>query len=145
MKKLLYPACFYPCEEQEGYTVVVPDLPGCVTQGKSLIDAIGMAVDAASGWGLDEMEDGKPIPPASKIEDVQADERPGGFVNLIVLDMDTYAEKYGEKAVRKNLTIPAWLNTYAEANNVNFSRVLQDALVAMYQRQTNTVDRVTYS
>ena len=145
MKKLLSPACFYPCEEQEGYTVVVPDLPGCVTQGKSLIDAIGMAVDAASGWVLDEMEDGKPIPPASKIEDVQADERPGGFVNLIVLDMDTYAEKYGEKAVRKNLTIPAWLNTYAEANNVNFSRVLQDALVAMYQRQTNTVDRVTYS
>ena len=145
MKKLLYPACFYPCEEQEGYTVVVPDLPGCVTQGKSLIDAIGMAVDAASGWVLDEMEDGKPIPPASKIEDVQADKRPGGFVNLIVLDMDTYAEKYGEKAVRKNLTIPAWLNTYAEANNVNFSRVLQDALVAMYQRQTNTVDRVTYS
>ena len=145
MKKLLYPACFYPCEEQEGYTVVVPDLPGCVTQGRSLLDAIGMAVDAASGWILDEMEDGNPIPPASKIEDVCADDRPGGFVNLIVLDIDAYAEKYGEKAVRKNLTIPAWLNTYAEANNVNFSRVLQDALVAMYQRQTNTVDRVTYS
>ena len=137
MKKLLYPACFYPCEEQEGYTVVVPDLPGCVTQGGSLIDAIGMAVDAASGWILDEMEDGNPIPPASNVEDVQANERPGGFVNLIVLDMDAYAEKYGEKAVRKNLTIPAWLNTYAEANNINFSRVLQDALVAMYQKQSN--------
>ena len=137
MKKLLYPACFYPCEEQEGYTVVVPDLPGCVTQGGSLIDAISMAVDAASGWILDEMEDGNPIPPASNVEDVQADERPGGFVNLIVLDMDAYAEKYGEKAVRKNLTIPAWLNTYAEANNINFSRVLQDALVAMYQNQSN--------
>ena len=145
MKKLLYPACFYPCEEQEGYTVVVPDLPGCVTQGRSLLDAIGMAVDAASGWILDEMEDGNPIPPASKTEDVCADDRPGGFVNLIVLDIDAYAEKYGEKAVRKNLTIPAWLNTYAEANNVNFSRVLQDALVAMYQRQTNTVSQVTYS
>ena len=137
MKKLLYPACFYPCEEQEGYTVVVPALPGCVTQGGSLIDAISMAVDAASGWILDEMEDGNPIPPASNVEDVQADERPGGFVNLIVLDMDAYAEKYGEKAVRKNLTIPAWLNTYAEANNINFSRVLQDALVAMYQKQSN--------
>lgn len=137
MKKLLYPACFYPCEEQEGYTVVVPDLPGCVTQGGSLIDAISMAVDAASGWILDEMEDGNPIPPASNVEDVQADEHPGGFVNLIVLDMDAYAEKYGEKAVRKNLTIPAWLNTYAEANNINFSRVLQDALVAMYQKQSN--------
>ena len=143
MKKLLYPACFYPCEEQEGYTVVVLDLPGCVTQGRSLLDAIGMAVDAASGWILDEMEDGNPIPPASKIEDVCADDRPGGFVNLIVLDIDAYAEKYGEKAVRKNLTIPAWLNTYAEANNVNFSRVLQDALVAMYQRQINTSDQYT--
>ena len=143
MKKLLYPACFYPCEEQEGYTVVVPDLPGCVTQGRSLLDAIGMALDAASGWILDEMEDGNPIPPASKIEDVCADDRPGGFVNLIVLDIDAYAEKYGEKAMRKNLTIPAWLNTYAEANNVNFSRVLQDALVAMYQRQTNTSDQYT--
>lgn len=143
MKKLLYPACFYPCEEQEGYTVVVPDLPGCVTQSSSLLDAIGMAVDAASGWILDEMEDGNPIPPASKIEDVCADDRPSGFVNLIVLDIDAYAEKYGEKAVRKNLTIPAWLNTYAEANNVNFSRVLQDALVAMYQRQTNTSDQYT--
>ena len=63
----------------------------------------------------------------------------------LCMDIDAYAEKYGEKAVRKNLTIPAWLNTYAEANNVNFSRVLQDALVAMYQRQTNTSDRVTYS
>ena len=93
MKKLLYPACFYPCEEQEGYTVVVPDLPGCVTQGSSLLDAIGMAVDAASGWILDEMEDGNPIPPASRIEDACADDRPGGFVNLIVLDMDAYAEK----------------------------------------------------
>ena len=137
MKKLLYPACFYPCEEQEAYTVVVPDLPGCVTQGGSLIGAISKAVDAASGWILDEMEDGNPIPPASNVEDVQADERPGGFVNLIVLDMDAYAEKYGDKAVRKNLTIPAWLNTYAEANNINFSRVLQDALVAMYQKQSN--------
>ena len=143
MKKLLYPACVYHCEEQEGCTVVVPDLPGFVTQGRSLLDGIGMAVDAASGWILDEMEDGNPIPPASKIEDVCADDRPGGFVNLIVLDIDAYAEKYGEKAVRKNLTIPAWLNTYAEANNVNFSRVLQDALVAMYQRQTNTSDQYT--
>ena len=49
--------------------------------------------------------------------------------------MDTYAEKYGEKAVRKNLTIPAWLNTFAEKNHINFSQVLQEALTAIYQRQ----------
>ena len=59
----------------------------------------------------------------------------GGFVSLLVLDMDSYAEKYGEKAVRKNLTIPAWLNTFAEKNHINFSQVLQDSLTALYQRQ----------
>jgi hypothetical protein len=49
--------------------------------------------------------------------------------------MDAYAEKYGDKAVRKNLTIPAWLNTFAEANHVNFSQVLQDSLTEIYQRR----------
>jgi len=49
--------------------------------------------------------------------------------------MESYAEKYGNKAVRKNLTIPAWLNTFAEKNHINFSQVLQDSLTAMYQKQ----------
>lgn len=125
--KLTYPACFYPCEELEGgYTVVVPDLPGCVTQGDTLADAILMATDAASGWVLDELEDGNSAPEASKMSDITPKE--GGFVNLLVLDMDSYAAKYGNKAVRKNLTIPAWLNTRAEARNINFSQVLQEAL-----------------
>ena len=112
MKKLLYPACFYPCEDKPGaYTVVVLYLPGCISEGDSLEDAIAMATDAVSGCVLD------------------------GFVNILVLDMNAYAERYGNKAVRKKLTIPAWLNTFAETNHVNFSQVLQDALTAMYQRQ----------
>lgn len=49
--------------------------------------------------------------------------------------MDTYAEKYGDKAVRKNLTIPAWLNTFAESQQINFSQELQETLTAMYQKQ----------
>ena len=52
---------------------------------------------------------------------------------MLVLDIDAYAEKYGDKAVRKNLTIPAWLNTFAEKNHINFSQVLQDSLIAIYQ------------
>ena len=52
---------------------------------------------------------------------------------MLVHDMDAYAEKYGDKAVRKNLTIPAWLNTFAEKNHINFSQVLQDSLIAIYQ------------
>ena len=51
--------------------------------------------------------------------------------------LDAYAEKYGNKAVRKNLTIPAWLNTFAEKNNINFSQVLQDSLMALYRKQYN--------
>lgn len=132
--KLVYPAVFRPCEEKEGYTVTVPDLPGCVTEGDTLASAILMAEDAASGWVLDELEDGNIAPAASPMEAVCV--KPGEFVNLLVLDMDAYAEKYGGKAVRKNLTIPAWLNTFAEKHQVNFSQVLTDALTTLYQ-QTN--------
>ena len=98
-----------------------------------------MGIDAASGWVLTEMEDGKPIPQASKPEDIKADEQPDGFVSLLVLDMDAYAEKYGDKAVRKNLTIPAWQNTFAELNNLNVSKLLQDTLSALYLKQAGEI------
>lgn len=131
--KLIYPAVFYPNENDEGYTVEVPDLPGCVTVGESLEAAIEMGVDAASGWILGELEEGNDIPAASDYKDIVPDE-PDGFVNLLMLDMDSYAEQYGSKSVRKNITIPAWLNAYGERHNVNFSKVLQDALLTMTQR-----------
>ncbi|WP_373483314.1 type II toxin-antitoxin system HicB family antitoxin [Acetobacterium sp.] len=126
MKKLVYPAILYPFEVGEGYTVEVPDLPGCISQGDSLAEAIEMGIDAASGWILDELEDGNELIKASTIEKIVPDE--GGFVQYLVLDMDTYTEKHGNKAVRKNLTIPSWLNTLAEKQNINFSEVLKDAL-----------------
>jgi len=91
-----------------------------------------MAEDAASGWVLGELEDGNHVPAASESTAVAT--APGEFVNLLVLDMDAYAEKYGDKAVRKNLTIPAWLNTFAEQHQINFSQVLTDALTALYQQ-----------
>lgn len=125
--KLVYPAYFSPLEEQNGYCVTFPDLKGCVTQGNSLADSIDKAVDAASGWVLDELEDGNPIPKPSDISSIKIENK-GDFVNMIVLDMDSYSEKYGNKAVRKNCTIPAWLNTIAEKNDINFSAVLQEAL-----------------
>jgi len=131
--KLTYPACFYKDEESGAYAVEVPDLPGCATGGDTLADAILMGIDAASGWVLTELEDGRPIPPSSTIESVHPESN--GFVSMLVLDMDAYAEKYGSKAVRKNLTIPAWLNTFAEAQKVNFSQILQDALTEIYNRQ----------
>jgi predicted RNase H-like HicB family nuclease len=131
MMKLAYPAIFYKGEG--GYSVEVPDLPGCTSGGVSLAEAVIMGTDAASGWVLTELEDGKPIPKASPVEAIHPG--PEGFVSVLVLDMDAYAEKYGNKAVRKNLTIPAWLNTFAEGKHINFSRVLQDSLTAIYERE----------
>ena len=132
--KLMYPACFYPDEEREGaYAVVVPDLPGCVSGGDTLAEAILMAMDAASGWVLDELEDGREAPSASPLENVIPE--PGDFVNMLVFDMDSYTEKKRKKEVRKSLTIPAWLNTFAENNHINFSQVLQESLTAIYQKR----------
>lgn len=124
--KLIYPAIFYPFENGNGYTVEVPDLPGCVSEGDTLADAILMGTDAASGWVLDELEDGNDLPTASSISDMQPDD--GGIVNLLVLDMDAYAEKYGSKAVRKNITIPAYMDTYLENHGMSLSKVVQDAI-----------------
>jgi len=129
--QLTYPAIFY--EGEGGFAVEVPDLPGCVSGGDTLAEAILMGTDAASGWVLTELEDGKPAPAASPIKKIKPET--GGFVSMLVLDMDAYAEKYGNKAVRKNLTIPAWLNTYAESKHINFSQVLQDSLMSIYQQE----------
>lgn len=130
--KLIYPAVFKPFTDQSGgYVVEFPDLPGCVTEGKDLEQAIEMGIDAASGWILGELEDGEQIPRASDYSEVTAEK--GCMINMLLLDIDAYEEKYGEKAVRKNLTIPAWLNTFAEKNNINFSKLLQETLFAMAQ------------
>lgn len=124
--KLIYPAIFYQFENGNGYTVEVPDLPGCVSEGDTLADAILMGTDAASGWILDELEDGNEIPSASCASELQPEE--GGIVNLLVLDMDAYAEKYGSKSVRKNITIPAYMDTYLENHGMSLSKVVQDAI-----------------
>jgi predicted RNase H-like HicB family nuclease len=125
--KLVYPAVFTPYgDESGGYAVEFPDLPGCVTGGDNMAEAIFMAEDAASGWVLTELEDGKQAPKASEFSAVMIE--PGQLVNMVALDMDAYAAKYGSRAVKKTLTIPAWLNTFAEDHNISCSAVLQDAL-----------------
>jgi len=126
--KLIYPGILTPFSDGTGgYVVEFPDLPGCVTEGNTLSDALDMGVDAASGWVLDELEDGNKIPVASDIISVKPPL--GSFVNLFVLDMDSYHEKYGSQSVRTNVTLPAWLKSFAEKQNINFSKVLQDALL----------------
>ena len=79
--KLSYPACFYQDEETGNYVVEIPDLPGCVTGGATVEEAIRMAKDAAEGWLIDELEDGRVLPEASQIEKVDPDI--GGIVRRL--------------------------------------------------------------
>ena len=129
--KLAYPAIITYCEDDNSYSVEFPDLPGCVSGGFSLIEAIEMGVDAASGWILTEIEDGNVIPKASDPREINiADDK--SFINMLVLDMDSYSKKYSIKCIRKNVTLPKWVNTLAEKNNVNFSQLLQNTIVEKY-------------
>ena len=128
MKKMIYPACFYPGEENEGgYTVVIPDLPGAVTEGDSLEEAFEMAIECASGWILGSIEDGEEVPKPSKIEKIKLEYK-NGFKSYIILDIDEFAKLYGRKSVKKTVTLPNYLNTLAEKANINFSEILQDGI-----------------
>ena len=131
--KLTYPACFYKDSDSDAYAVVVPDLPGCVSGGHSLSEAILMGADAASGWVLDELESGRHAPPASAIDDIKPEK--GGFVSLLMLDMDAYAAQHGDAPVNKNLSIPAYLATFAESRHIDISEIAQEALSRLYQDQ----------
>lgn len=129
--KLVYPAIFIPVEGH--YQAVFPDLPGCTAEAGTLADTICQAQDAAAIWILRELDARHPLPPATQMSQlVPAD---GSVASLIVLDMDSYGAKYGPRTVRKNLTIPAWLNAFAEKKGINFSRVLTDALTELYLHQ----------
>lgn len=92
LMKLVYPAIFTSYEDGTGgYAVEFPDLPGCVTGGDDIVDAVFMAEDAASGWILTELEEGKAVPNATAMNEIEAEENQ--FVSLIALDMDAYLAK----------------------------------------------------
>ncbi len=121
--KYAYPAVFTPLEDG-GYDVAVPDLPGCGTCGDDLADAIFMAEDAVSMWLWDAENDCAPIPSAQPPAPVEVP----CFISYVYADTDAYRRKHDNRAVKKTLTIPSWLNAQAEQAGVNFSSVLQDAL-----------------
>ena len=109
--------------------VFVPDFD-INTQGVDIQDAIVMARDAIGLVGIDMQDDGEALPEASDIADIQDKVPSGGIVSLVDIDFDEYRRKNEQRTVKKNCTIPSWLNEKAEAAGVNFSAVLQDALKA---------------
>lgn len=121
--KYVYPAIFTPVDGGE-FDVKVPDLPGCRTCGKDLADAIFMAEDAIAMWLWDAESKAEKIPAPGEFPAVEAPQ----FVNYVVADTDEYRKKYDNRAVKKTLSIPNWLNIQAEQAGVNFSQVLQEAL-----------------
>ena len=124
--KYAYPAIFTP-EEDGGFSVVFPDLEGCFTCGDDMADALFMAEDALALVLYGYESDGREIPAPSKMEDFKLND--GEFVNSVACDTMEYRKRFNNKAVKKTLTIPEWLNETAMAMNINFSQVLQDALI----------------
>ncbi len=127
----VYPACFYE-EKEGGYSVIFPDLNHLATCGNTLPEAIENAVDVLAGALYSAKLDGEKWSEPSDISSINVndeyDEYKSAFVNLVSVDVEEYARKHFNKAVKKTLTIPAWLNDMAVKQGVNFSAVLQDAL-----------------
>lgn len=120
----VYLAIFTKCNDDgEYYVVEFIDLKGCITQGNDLQEAFYMAQDAMGLW-LDEQANF----PTPTIDFCNIKLESNQFISFVNIDMDDYRKKFDNKAVKKTLTIPGWLNTLSEKNNVNFSQILQDAL-----------------
>ena len=125
MDRYIFPAVF-ESGELSGYTVYFPDLPGCITEGDTIEDALHMAKEALELF-IDSMEeDGEAIPTPSLPEKIILN--PSSFVSIIEIWMPLVRDEMENKSVKKTLTIPKWLNDIAEKNSVNFSQILQSAL-----------------
>lgn len=123
-KRLAYPILVH--ETKDGwYAVSIPDF-GNHTQGKDLADALFMARDAIGLLGITLQDDGEEIPQPYSVKF----KKEKGYQEYIVdVDFDEYRAEHDTRSVRKNVTIPYYLNSKAEKLGINFSRVLQEALL----------------
>lgn len=133
--KEVYPV--FIAEYKKDYLVFVPDFE-IYTEGKSLANAIEMARDAIGLKGIDLEDDRKEIPTPSthkeaiKIakEDTEIFDYSQGILTLVDVDFTEYRRRIDTKAVRRNVTLPNWLNMEAEKAQINVSKVLQEALIS---------------
>ena len=133
----MYPACFY--KEDDGYSVIFPDLNYLATCGKDLNEAMEMAIDCLAGYAFDCQLEGEKLPKVSNIESIDAkaigkELDPEAscedcFVNMVSVEVESYAREHFDKPIRKSLTIPAWLNKTATELGINFSQTLKEALI----------------
>ena len=116
MSKIYYPAVFHP--EEVGFSVSVPDVEGCFTQGDTLEEAVEMALDAI---GLC-LEGAETLPTPSLPNSVQTE--PSDFVALVAFDQLEYQKKHNNRAVKKTLTLPAWLKEAAQVEGVSLNQYM---------------------
>ena len=120
----VYPVIFTPCKEG-GYMATVPDFP-LNTQGADMAEAILMARDAIGLMGITMQDDGKALPVPSDLSAAEC--APGEIASLVDVDFDAYRRAYDNRTVRRNVTLPAWLDEKARQSDLNVSAVLQAAL-----------------
>ena len=133
MKKA-YPV--FIAQHNEDFLVFISDWD-IYTEGKSVPDAIAMAMDAIGLKGIDFEDDGKEIPEASSYEesvkkakkDTEIFDYTKGILTMVDVDFTEYRKRHDNRMVKKNCTIPYYLNVEAEKLGINFSRLLQDALL----------------
>lgn len=121
--KLIYPALFH--KEDGAVWAEFPDLEGCQTYGENANETLKLAQEALEGYALALLENGESLPAPSDIMDIQTDEN--SFTSFVQADLSLYLKS--SKAIKKTLTIPEWLNTQAVQQGINFSQVLQEALL----------------
>ena len=126
MNKLFYPAIFHKAEEG-GFWVSFPDFPECLTDGDDMTQAYEMAVDALGLVLADMIDNNEDLPAASEPDKVTVE--PNSFLVVVEFDYIQYQKKHNSRAVKKTLTIPEWLNEAAMRQNINFSQLLQEALL----------------
>ena len=126
MGKLFYPAIFHKAEEG-GFWISFPDIPECLTEGDDMQQAYEMAVEALGLALVNRKEEKEEIPVPSEIDRIQGED---GTLVSVEFDMQEYLRKHNSKAVKRTLSIPEWLNKEATAMGVNFSQVLQEALMS---------------
>ena len=126
----IYPAIFTPetvAERGVVYTVEIPDIPGCITEGDSVPDAIAMAREALAGCILALKQTQEDLPLPSNYQDI-ATSSPQEFITLIDVDINDYLRRKETKSVIKTVSLPQWLAIMAEEAGISYSQVLQETL-----------------
>ena len=123
--KYLYPAIF--TKEEDGIIVSFPDVDGAFTDGATMAEAYENAEDVLNLMLMSYEDDREPILPPTDLDKLEIPAH--SIAALVAADTDAYRRKVDTKAIHKNVSIPSWLNTLAIKRNVNFSNVLQNALM----------------